>query len=440
MAFSADLQILTQPGATGNQTYSVGAGFAPKAVIMWAVPMTADGTAASWAYSIGFGTYRSSTVVQRCRSMRSLDGAAAADLATGQSTDCLLMLHTQSALSAARDLEIDLVSMDDDEIVLNWVNLHTTASIRVFMLALGGTDITDALVGSFNMDTTVSTPFNQDVTVTGSFGKPELTFFLGSSDIQWTGANDFANVDVNSFMFGFAKQGEAGRCIEYSQDDGNTASVIGMRQRSNRCILAQQWGSDLAQGRLDTTAANWPTDGFRVIWDAAPVLAGGVAYLALRTTAQITTGENTAPTSGTPTVDQDNAAGFVPKLGLAFGWNQAAGTGMVTTGASLGAFGIGAYDGTTIAWAGLTEDDAATNMDSNNQQDNGYIIKFYDQAAALQSSAIPSFSGNNLRLGWDDIDSVAREYQWIVLGDAAGGGGGTAVKDLIGMGMIPFAR
>ncbi len=635
MTLTADLQILTQPGSTGNQTYSC---TDPKAVVLWAVPIAADGTAASWALGTGFGTYRGSTVQQRYATMRSLDAQASADNARGAGNDALLVLQTQSAGASSRDLTISLVSMSSTNVVLNWSNLHTTASIRVFMLVLGGSDITDALVDDFTIGTASTT---QDETVVAGFGKPNLVFFQGNG-----GLTDDATSPMQ--FFGFAEQGQPGRGWGFSMVDGNTASLTGITQRSDRAILpllttSASATTSRAIGRLDTTVANWPTDGFRVLWDANPGNADVVGYLALRGTFQTASGSNTAPTSGSPTVNQDNSTGttsvayvgagtvgtaasgnvtptinassasghlmicviesadnvastmpagwnsrvaqnqgtalrqqiftkvhsgsesnplvthpagnaikariftysgvntatndgvntsstaggtgttvtattitptagsavlfavsesvagdtsgadsasgysgtdptfteiddsnqltstnalmgalawginysgaatgsrtatigipstgtvnwlgtlialtpttfttFTPVAALVFGWNLAATTTVQSAAADQAGFGIGAYDGTDQAWAGFTEDDAAGTMVSKSQQETDHVLANYSVANAIQSSAIASFVTTNLRLGWDDIDTVAREYQYLIIGAAAG--------------------
>jgi hypothetical protein len=248
-------------------------------------------------------------------------------------------------------------------------------------------------------------------------GQPDLTFFAGNGPLTESAATP-------KFFFGFARKGQAGRAVAFSQVDGNTASLVAMRQRSDRCILSilatgASTGTDEALGQLDTTTANWPANGFRAVFDANPASADACLYLALKGTFQSADGNNTAVIAGSPPVTQDNAAGFAPKLGLVFGWNLAASSSLALTDADLGAFGIGAYDGTDQAWAGMTEDDAALTMDSNQQQETDHILANYNQAASLQSSATGVFSGNNFRLSWDDIDSVARQYQWLALGDAA---------------------
>lgn len=626
---NADLQILTQPGSTGNQTYSLASNFNPAAVILWAVPLAADGTAASYALGVGFGTYRGGAVQQRFVTMRGLDAATSADNARGAGSNALLVIQTQSAGAATRDLEIDLVSMAtgaSSNVILNWANLHTTASVKVFMLVLGGAEVSDALADHLTYPTTTTTwdeivgvssagtpvqgtsvfatsgnvtpglpavsngdiqvlrvasadnvvstvtgwtsviATNQGTTLRQSIFKrvrqggdtaPTVTHAAGSTiharitglpgctDVEASGAqggaasatvtaptitptnpgtillafwaeentgdtsgsptwggysdgatelDDAANglgtdelavatswrlkkdvaatgaitatvtgesgtpdntlgtiiaatpssfsavgqpdlvffagngpltevATTPKFTFGFGKKGEAGRSVAFSQVDGNTASLVAMRQRSDRALMSilatgASAGTDEALGQLDTTLANWPANGFRLVFDANPAAADVAIYLALKGTFQSATGSNTAVIAGSPPVTQDNAAGFAPKLGLVFGWSLAAATTLDTTSTDLGGFGIGAYDGTDQGWAGLTEDDALGTMDSNQQQETDHILANY-VAATIQSSATAAFSGNNFRLSWDDIDSVARQYQWLALGDAA---------------------
>lgn len=418
MSLNADLIELTQPGATGNQTYNLAAGFDPKAIIIFGTPQAADGSIASWAYGIGFATYRVGNVQQRFCAMRSLDAAASADLGGSQGSDAAFVIMTQSAGGNSRDLEIDLVSMTNagtPNVILNWVNLHTTASIKIWMLVLGGSDITDAIVDAIPIAASGTTV---DYVPAIGFGKPDFIFSAGVFD------TDTFSAGTPQLSVGFAKQGEAGRGFGFVQTDGNTASIVAASQRSDRIFqrIAPAGASRECMSRLDTVIANWPTDGVRLIHDAVPSFATSMPALFLKGTFQAATGSGTAPTSGGLPVVVDHACGFAPKVGFNLGWNLAAATGIDTASADSIAFGIGAYDGTDEAWAGFTEDDAALTMDSNQQRTNTKFVRNYNQAAALQSEADGAFSGNNLRLSWNDIDTVAREYQWFALGDAAASG------------------
>jgi hypothetical protein len=407
------LEVMTQPGSTGNQTINVGTGFAPKAVRAWAIPATADGSVARASQSVGFGTYRGGSVQQGYATTITRDASVNADASYAANTNALLALIISTGGSSTLDFQMELVSMDDDEVVVNFSNLHSTASFRIFLLILGGDAISDAVV--FN-DTMPTGSTNHDVALPSGFGRPEFIEACGSGGTAFGGT-----ASTPKWWYGFAKQGESGRGLGYSVLDGNTNVFVAARQRSdrflNQIIAGDPTSSDEALGQLDTTVGNWPTDGFRIVYDANPAAASKFVGLALRTTAQIATGANDAVTAGSPPVDQDNDCGFAPKLGSLLGWNLAASASLDESSADLVGFGIGSYDGTTAAWCGITDDDGVGTSDANGQQVVGKVIRNYSPAAALQSEADASFSGNNFRLSWGDIDSVARQYQWFAFGD-----------------------
>jgi hypothetical protein len=414
---------LTQPGATGNQTYNLAAGFDPKAVILFGTPQTVDGSIANVTHGIGFGTYRGGVVQQRLNEFRSLDAAANSDNAVGTHTDSIFRILTNTAGASSTDCQIELISMTNagtPNVVLNWSNLHTTASIKIFMLVLGGSDITDALADDMAVNNASAT---QDETVVAGFGKPDFLFMASTQDVV-TGA-----IAQNiQYSLGFGKQGEAGRSFGYTQTDGNTASIVGAAQRGDRIFqkIAPGGASWECIAKLDTVVANWPTDGFRLIFDAIPSFNTSLCYLALKGTFQSATGANSAPISGGLPVVQDNACGFVPTLGFNLGWNLAAKATIDTASADLLGFGFGFVNGSLEAWIGFTEDDGAATMVSKQQRSATKFIQNWNVTPALQSEADGSFSTTNLRLSWNDIDTVAREYQWFALGPAVS----AVIKDL----------
>jgi hypothetical protein len=420
MAFNVDLQILSQPGSTGQQTYNLAAGFDPKAVIIWTSGDPAgdlSGGQSDYLLSLGFGTYRGGSVQQRYSTIFGRDNQPNADTAGGGGDNAICKLY--SATTPTVDLEIDLVSMTNSgtpNVVLDWVNLFTDTTIKVYMLVLGGSEITDALVSSF--DTTGTASANQDVTVVSGFGQPELVFFMHSRN---AGANADETGDAR-FGVGFAKKGEAGRGFSFRQTDGNTASIIGAMQRSDKCVLvadANGSGGSVIGARA---TSGEPTDGFRITYDAGSTAGTRrIGYLALRTTAQIATGNDLAPSADG---NLDDNVGFTPKMALAFGWNLGALTGLRTTDAALLNFSFGAYDGTDQAVSWITEDDAAGTMNSNrgSWDDGSAMIVNYNQSALVQDKGQAAFTGTTFRRVWDVLNSATlAEHQWIVMGDAAGG-------------------
>lgn len=402
---------LTQPGATGNQTISLAANFDPKAIILWTSGLASLGTGSNLNFGIGFGTYRGGIVQQRASCSVSVDASASSDTARIYANDSLLLLCTNVP---ARDLEIDLVSMQHgatSEVVINWVNLFTTASIKINCLVLGGSDITDALVHDFICSQGIA---YQDVIIPG-FDQPDFMMVINASLNSYTGVTR-AHVGV-----GFAKKGDAGHQLTYNcQDADATSQPVGMSQRSN--LLATELGSTSnlnARFGLDTIPGNWSNNGFRILYELQPTFSGIIiSCLSLKGTFTAKTGTGTAPTSGGLPVVQNLNHGSVPKLGFVMGWNLIAQTGVNTTDAALGAFSIGAGDGTIELIAGGSDDDDAATSDSNSFWANTKVIRNYDQSAVLQSEADGLISGDNFELSWNDIDTIAREYQWFTLGNS----------------------
>ena len=78
-------------------------------------------------------------------------------------------------------------------------------------------------------------------------------------------------------------------------------------------------------------------------------------------------------------------------------------------------------DGTHESWEGVGDDDGAASAITHRHHSESKVIKMFTPAAAgtLTSEADGAFSGTNVRLSWNDIDTVEREYRYLLLGDGA---------------------
>jgi len=410
----AEKGVITAPTSTGNQTYNLGSAFngiIPKALILWTTDQTsADIFDADCIFCVGFGTYRSSAVSQAYLSYWSDDGPTASVVCRGRGTGSIL--KTFNADAAAVNMEVDLVSFASgtpSSFVLNFADAPS-AAVLIHYLVLGGSDITDALVGELTPPSTGTPPdVVQDVTIVSGFGQPDLLFFL-------TGGS-FGNVDAAGTGYlglGVAYDDTHAQNSSFAESDGaaNMTCALWQKQRAINLLAATS-----ADSEADLSAkANWPTDGFRLLWDDISSAGNRVHYLALKGTFQKALGVNTALTSGST---QDNACGFAPKLGMIFGGNLPADTAIDATDADLGAWGIGACDGTNEGWAWVSQDDAkATSFAKRRFNQSKVVVMGTPVTPAVASQADGTFSGNNLRLTWTTLDSVAREYVWLALGDA----------------------
>ena len=416
MALNVDVGTITQPGSIGTQKTTLANDFDLKALILYTSGLASDGTATAGDHCIGAATDRGGTASQWYHGTHIQDGNVSMQVGRWNNTTDIIKLNLRTDTSAIVDCEIAFVeftteagSSNNNAFTVNWQDLHTTASIKVGYIALGGSDITDALCGSFTGNGTTST---QDVTVTAGFGQPDLLLFCGPGvHALGEGSGDAL------FHMAFAKSATARRATSVILDDANAVTTLQFWQ-GDKAIRGTFVGEP-DDGIADLSAkASWPTDGFQLTW--SDLSDNPWNYLALKGTFQSAVGSNSCPTAGSPPVNQDNDAGFVPKLGMVWGGNLPTSASVDTTHADLGQIYVGAYDGTDEWCMGFTGDDAALTSRGDSEMDQTKVMRMYTPATpTLDASADGAFSGNNFRLVWDDVGSAAREYNWLAIGDAA---------------------
>lgn len=410
MALKVEKGTLTAPGGTGNQTTTLAdAAFGTvKALMLWATYETADGdTDGDGIMSIGFGTYRASTVAQWCVNWFDDDAVGTSATAKGQQSTSIL--HALNAVAPTVDYDAALVSLGDHQFVLNWTDFPTSAII-VHYIALGGEDITDALCATADITTGAGT---QDITVVAGFGRPNLMLALCSRG--GTTEGDVAGNTILAFGAGIDDANEAHTTMAAQ----TAAPTMNMGSDQDSTFLSLLNSASTLVMELELSAkASWPADGFQVNKLTAPSATSRFGYLALKGTFSAVISSNTAPTAA-PTVTQDLAVGATPRGAIFFHNSIAANAGIDQTHADLGTFGIGAMDGTSQGWAGVGNDDADTNSIAHRNHSTSKTVKMYQPSAAgtLASEATGSFSGNNVRLTWADTDTISREYRYLLLGD-----------------------
>lgn len=412
MALNRKLLTISSPGSTGNQTYSLDSGFDPKLVIGWtSYQGSAGGTDGDKAFIQGYGTYRGSTV-QQWHEGSFYDDANAADVGVRiRGSDAFL--KAVEALGTTTAFEVDLVSMGSgasSDVVLNWVDLPAS-TIKVHLFVLGGSDITDALVGSFTMSTS-ATP--QNVTVAASFGNPNLVLFPGG---PWTStANTQDDIRI---ALGAAKSSTERRAATFGNNHNQANMTLGAIQKDRLQVVFG--ASPVIDGELelnDTGHAN----GFTIDYADQPSFAFIQPFVAINGTFTATITSYDAPTS-TGTQDLALASG-TPKAALLWGTHTAANAGALDTSSSrLGGFWIGAYDGTDEGSAGMCNEDAAGTVFAGWHHSETKAVVHLDAtsgAPTVVADADASFVGSSLRLTWTTVDSVQARGNVLILGEAGG--------------------
>lgn len=410
MGLNVEVGTITAPAGTGNQTYNlVDTGFgAVKVLLLWAAYNTAEGDVDGHAiFSQGYGTFRGGSPQRMGITFFDTDAIGTSDVARGYTLTGIL--RGFSAATPTVDYAADLVSLGTAAFTLNWTDAPGS-QIKVNYMALGGSDITDALVSTEDINTTAGT---QDIVVASGFGNPDLLLSLPE-----TGAAGDANGNNYAGLGVGADDANEGHSFYNARDAQGSMDLSSHQTSTFQCVLNNSASTNM---HLELSArASWPTDGFQVNKVTAPTgAATTLSYLAIRGTFTKVIGATTVPTAAAPQT-QDLAVGATPRGAIFFHNSVPANAGIESSSADLGTFGIGAMDGTHEAWAGVGNDDGNTNSIAHRHHSESKSIRMFTPAAAgtLQSEADGSFSGNNVRLTWGDTDTAAREYGYLLLGDA----------------------
>jgi len=173
--------------------------------------------------------------------------------------------------------------------------------------------------------------------------------------------------------------------------------------------------------------ANWPTDGYEIVWDDQVSFAFHYLHLCLKGTFTSTIGANAMLTAGT-TQDLALASG-TPKGALFMGSeiNLTSGT-IDTTAADLGGFFVGGMDGTREGLAGMVNDDAntdsrASRFSSETKAVARHLADAAGGAATLDAEADAAFSGANVQLNYNNLAAVAADFIYVIFGEPAGAAG-----------------
>jgi hypothetical protein len=413
LALAFEKGVFTANTSTGNQTISlIDTGFGTvKAILLWTSALTSesDSNANAW-WSHGVGTYRGSVVQQYAISAYEGDVSGTTVTAGGSRVSSILRLYSSG--TPAVDADAALVSLGSAQFVVNWTDAPGSA-IKVHYVALGGSDITDAIVNAIDLTNGTG---DQDFTLVAGFGKPDLCLSLGSNN----STSDTDSSFWNPIFLGVGKSDSEQFISSFHNSDNEADVALASYQKSGTLMAYASTASVYVDAGL-AAKASWPTDGVRITKSAAAI--GGTSrygLLSLRGSFTSVLGSGTAPTAA-PTVDQDLPVGATPR-GAIFVHNSIAATSSLdTTHADLGTWGIGAMDGTREGWAGLGDDDAAAVSNTHAHHSESKAIKMFSPSGGsgtLESEADSSFSGNNVRLSWADTDSVAREYRYVLFGDA----------------------
>jgi hypothetical protein len=411
MALFALKGVFTAPTVDGTDTVLTGL-VSPKVVILWTTRQTTTGAVdKNGELYLGVFTYDGAAVQQWYAGFGSDDAGAASNTARLLNTTACLKGETDATPTV--DFEARGVSMDATSITIDWFNAPTSA-ILVHYLVLGGDDLTKARAGTG----TVSTANTDNFTINSGWGQPDLLLFATTS------ATVLGDASAGRLNISVACDYQTRRLSGWWETDNAATMTCSAVQKAKAVATLASISSMEGESELSLRPA-WPADGFQLDHSANTYSVAHVfCYLALKGTFLSNIGVYTVPVTGSsPSLTQDVDVGFPPAAAILFGGVLVANTAVDTASADMNSFFFGATDGVTEGMGGHYQNQGNITAVTGTVHDETKAIGHYIADAAggapiLKTKADSSFSGNSLRLIWDNFAGIAREFCWLALGSA----------------------
>jgi hypothetical protein len=412
---STTLEVLTGSiaanTAIGLQEIISGLSWTPKAIILTTNMQTADGSAVNARWGVGI-TAEDQTRAAVAISHQDAAGTMDADRYHHNAKSLILINNSGTIIF---DCDAFVTS---DGVGINITTTDGVARIINYHI-LGGTDITNATVKQF-----LSGSGTQNVVGVGFQG--DFMMVIGSDTTTAPPATNTAGI----MSIGWATSTSARASMAFNMGNGGTDAIEEKTQVTDKVIHQTNGAATL----FSADFAGFTSDGFDLTWSTAS--ANRYLYALVLKGGNYKVGTITQPTS---TGNQATSGlGFTPKGIMTLSQNEAAvGTIVEDISNTIGA--ASASDKRWTVWVG--SDDGVGTSTTDQNLDRTQVTKAITSGtvALTASSDFVSNDTDGFTLNFDAADATQREILYWAAGNPAAAGG-TAVKDIIGMGFIPFAR
>lgn len=404
--------------AAGTTIARSGYGFAPKAFIIWSTGRTTSTDAVSVATmntSIGFGVSPTSRRAIASQSVNASANAAADKYHTEDA--CFLRLSTTGAIQGALDVD----SFDSDGITFI-VDTQFGSNTRVFVLALGGADITDAAIITHVQPTAGSVPFTEDVT---SIGFQPDTIITLSAYISTAPPGVLAG-GGGGMAFTAGATPASVNWGARSLDGGTTMNTYSVCKNGETIAAPdfQTSGAVMPRG----TITSWLSNGFQWTWNEIDTNARRFFHLAIKG-GSYKVGSVLSLTNTTNDINS-GSLGFSPKGAMLVSAMKAE-TGSDTTHDD-NALSLGAFTSTSSrgAAAHFDDDQIGTSVVGSAIEFDSVYIHMPNAANAVDGLAdIQAINADDFDLRMTEADPSQSFIAFWTFGDAAAGGETGDVSD-----------
>ena len=296
----------------------------------------------------------------------------------------------------------DFVSFNSDGFTLI-VDDAFSAALEVSYILLGGSDLTDAACGNFQMAAATG---NTDYTGLTSF-QPDFAIFANRGG---SAAPPNASTEVQFTIGAATASGQALLAIA-------NGDAIGTSETSSYCLSGECSGLDTQTGAVNHRASltSFLSDGFRIN-RIEGTLQYYVHYLALKG-GSYAIGSLTSATNTTAFTDAHGMS-VTPKGGLFFSANRAEST--ADTGTADIEWSVGASDGTNNAAQYVRDKNASANADCfcAVEHNECYINGSSATTQAIEGLGhVNSFDSSNINFQMSDADPSGSFVWYALFGD-----------------------
>lgn len=377
---------------TGLQAVT-GAGFTPKALILFATYQSAEGFGAHYVASIGFcnGT------VNRCQACAYEDNVVTSNTWNRRSNTKVIVLLNEN--TGALRAQADIDSLDSDGFTLDWTTNDAVAVI-IHYVALGGDDLTNVNIGTFQIGTDTG-----NLAVTGVGFQPDFVMFMGSQG---------TNIDISDagggIQVGFAISTSKRGAFSHDSVDAVNPSDTNRWQMTNRCIikLRGNFGGGQQSGIADFVS--FDSDGFTINRLTGWGFDGAIWYMALAG-GEYDVGSLTQPTS---TGNQTTTLAIRPR-GVLLMSVQAVASASLAANNKL-SFG-GGSSGTSRGCIAAGDDAAVSPTQADMDTETDRIIVMNSQQVVDADADLDSLGAGSFTLNWTTADATEREVIFVAFGE-----------------------
>lgn len=381
----------TTTAAPTTQVIDVGISNFKALIFLWS-GVTAEGFAEGYKAGIGFSD---SALRNVSANSTSVDGGASSDTARDSSADkCITMITTPNTVIA----EASVSAITNNLVTLSWATNEAVAHL-ITVIAIGGTDVTDARAEDFVSTTAIGVQ-----SITEPNFRPDVVLFASQKHTT------HASQSNANFMLGAGKAVGSEWVTFMYEEDARNPSDGGRMQVKDRCIVQVSPSS----GNFESSAkyAGSTTQGFDLDWQEAPTAGTVCIYLAIKGL-DVDLGFFNAPTSNQITTQTTTT---VPRGILTATAMASTNAGVTAAGRMNIGFGGSDKNQNVMGWGST---DAITPIQAVSSLDSNQVIKTFTEAATASSSTvtseadIDSYNATDFKLDWFTTDVTAREILWI---------------------------